>query len=206
MGSVGGSTAGPGSRSGDRTGPADLREAIAAVEARPSATADLPPLSAEAHEAAAAALRLLRYRPRIEHELRGRLVEKEHAPEVVDEAVDRVRAWGLLDDAEFAAEWVRGRRRRRGRSRGALMRELRDKGVSEAHIANAVADIDDRDERERASQLVRDRVARRTASDLTGPAAQSERRRLVAFLARRGYPTGLAMSVVDAELAAHSRS
>jgi len=180
-----------------------LRAAIAAVEARGSATADLPPLAPEAHEAATAALRLLRYRARSEHELRERLLGKEHPAEAVDEAVGRIRAWGLLDDAEFAADWVRGRRRLRGRSRGALERELRGKGVAEAHIAGAVAGIDESDERERAIELVRARLSRRPGPAGAGDDALGERRRLVAFLARRGYPTGLAMSVVDAELAAH---
>ena len=76
--------------------------------------------------------------------------------------------------------------------------------MAEGHIAHAVADIDDADERRQAAELVRARLARRPDAARSGPEAQGERRRLVAFLARRGYPTGLAMSVVDAELAAHA--
>lgn len=184
--------------------PEQLRAAVAAVEARPSGSQDLPPLSPEAHEAATVALRLLRYRPRSEHELRLRLVEKAHPAEAVDEALERVRVWGLIDDAEFATEWVRGRRRRRGKSRGALERELRDKGVAEVHIAAAVEGIDMSDERGRAAELVRARLARRPGP--TSSPGEGERRRLVAFLARRGYPTGLALAVVDAELAAYASS
>ncbi|MEH6818530.1 MAG: regulatory protein RecX [Dietzia psychralcaliphila] len=182
--------------------PEELRTAIAAVESRASSSSDLPPLAPEAHEAATAALRLLRHRPRSEHELRERLLTKDHAPAAVDEALERVRIWGLVDDAEFAAEWVRGRRRRRGRSRGALERELREKGVAEFHIAGAVSDIDETDDREQAAELVRARLARRPVDSGRGADLQGERRRLVAFLARRGYPTGLAMTVVNAELAA----
>lgn len=185
---------------------AELREAIAAVESRPSDSSDLPPLAPEAHEAASAALRLLRYRPRSEHELRERLQSKEHEPEAIDEAVTRIRVWGLIDDAEFAEEWVRGRRRRRGRSRGALERELRNKGVAEVHIADAVADIDDSDDREQATELIRTRLARTPVSGGSAADLQGEKRRLVAYLARRGYPTGLAMSVVSTELAAHASS
>ncbi|MCT1433793.1 regulatory protein RecX [Dietzia maris] len=185
-------------------GAEELRTAIAAVEARPSGSSDLPPLAPEALEAANAALRLLRYRPRSEHELRERLLDKEYAAEAVDEALGRARAWGLVDDADFAEEWVRGRRRRRGRSRGALERELRDKGVAEAHIARAVGEIDESDDRRQAAELVRGRLDRRPRAALSGPDVQGERRRLIAFLARRGYPTGLAVKVVDAELAAHA--
>ncbi|UVE95593.1 regulatory protein RecX [Dietzia sp. B32] len=191
-------------RPGGALGAEELRTAIAAVEARPSSSSDLPPLAPEAHEAASSALRLLRHRPRSEHELRGRLLEKEHSADAVDEALDRVRAWGLLNDADFAEEWVRGRRKRRGRSRGALERELRDKGVAESHIARAVGGIDESDDRRQAAELVRGRLDRRPAEALSGPDVQGERRRLIAFLARRGYPTGLAMKVVDAELAAHA--
>src|SRR5699024_3192060 len=97
--------------------PEELRTAVSAVENRGPAAADLPPLQAAAYDAAKAGLRLLKHRARSEHELRQRLLTAEHAADAVDEAVERIRAWGLLDDADFAAEWVRGRRRRRGRSR-----------------------------------------------------------------------------------------
>src|SRR5699024_3376089 len=184
--------------------PEELRTAVSAVENRGPAAADLPPLQAAAYDAAKAGLRLLKHRARSEHELRQRLLTAEHAADAVDEAVERIRAWGLLDDADFAAEWVRGRRRRRGRSRGALERELRDKGVAESHIARAVGGIDESDDRRQAAELVRGRLDRRPAEALSGPDVQGERRRLIAFLARRGYPTALAMKVVDAEFAAHA--
>lgn len=184
----------------------DLKSAIASVESRSTAASDLPPLSPGGHDAVKGALRLLRYRPRSEHELRQRLTSSDHPAEAVDDAIERLRAWGLIDDADFASEWVRGRRRSRGRSRGALERELRDKGVAENHISEAVADIDDADERDRAVELVRGRMSR-TASGSEGDRYDvGEKRRLVAFLARRGYPTGLAVAVVNAELAARASS
>lgn len=195
-----------GAARGRSVSPEQLRSAISAVESRAAATADLPPLTPDGHEAAKAGLRLLRYRARSEHELRTRLLTAEHPAEAVEDAVERIRAWGLLDDADFAAEWVRGRRRRRGRSRAALEHELRDKGVAEGHIADAVAGIDESEERARAIELVQGRLSRTPARRPSGGDTTGERRRLVAFLARRGYPTGLAMSVVDGELAARASS
>ena len=184
--------------------PEELREAVASVESRGSATSDLPPLSPAAHEAAAAALVLLRHRARSTEELRGRLLDKEMESGPVEEALARLRAWGLLDDEDFAREWVRGRRRRRGRSAGALARELRDKGVGEQHISDALSGITERDERAQAEDLVAERLERRGGpgvDDPRSPEWQAERRRLVAFLGRRGYPSGMSLSVVDAALA-----
>ena len=183
--------------------PAELKKAIEAIESRGSTTSDLPPLAPTAHEAASAALRLLRYRPRSTQELRERLLDKEFPTDAVEEALTRLRVWGLLDDAEFAREWVRGRRRRRGKSAGALERELRDKGISEVHIADALGDVDPQDEYEQAVELVAARLQRRRPETGTGPSDplwQAERRRLVAFLERRGYPVALALRAVDVAL------
>ena len=183
--------------------PAELRRAVEAMEARGSVSSDLPPLAPVAHEAATAALRLLRYRPRSTEELRGRLLDRDFPTEAVEEALTRLRVWGLLDDAEFAREWVRGRRSRRGKSAGALERELRDKGIAEVHIADALGDVDPQDEYDRAVELVDSRVRRRRPvvdTDPADPALQAERRRLVSFLERRGYPTALALRAVDAVL------
>lgn len=193
--------------SGASEAPGDILEAVRAVETRSSATADLPPLSAGAHGAAKKALSLLAVRPRSAHELRQRLLGAEHEAEAVDEAVDRLRAWELLDDADFAREWVRGRRSRRGKAAGALRAELQAKGVADRHIDAALAEIDVSDEFEKATELIRGRLERRAARASSvapgSPDHLREKRRLVSFLERRGFTGGLAMSVVDAELSAH---
>ena len=190
--------------------PAHLLEAVRAVEARGSATSDLPPLSDGAHAATKKGLSLLSIRPRSTHELRERLLVSEHEAWAVDEAVDRMRAWGLLDDADFAREWVRGRRNRRGKAAGALRLELQRKGVPERHIDAALSDIDISDEYEKATELIRGRLDRRGAPRVMGrrgsPEFVKEKRRLVSFLERRGFAGGLALTVVDAELGRHLES
>ncbi len=117
--------------------------------------------------------------------------------------LDRFTEVGLVDDAEFAREWVRVRHRDKGLSRRALADELRRKGVDPQHVEDALdgADgsggVDGDDERAAAEAL----VARRLPSS-RGLAYPKRVNRLVGMLARKGYGPGLAGDVVRRALAA----
>ncbi|GAB2937733.1 hypothetical protein GCM10027047_37910 [Rhodococcus aerolatus] len=153
--------------------------------------------AADQREAAReACLRALASRPRSRSELHRRLVDAGHEAGVVDGVLDRLTEAGLVDDAAFAAQWVRSRHGGgAGRSRRVLARELGQKGVDPEHVDVALEQVDDESERERALELAR-RGARRAPvpTDRAGRAAVV--RRLVGQLARRGYPTSLALAVV----------
>ena len=75
--------------------------------------------------------------------------------------------------------------------------ELRTKGVDNDVITAALADIDAGAERERAEQLVRDKLRR----ERLGDDDTKVMRRLVGMLARRGYHQSVALDVVKTELA-----
>ena len=87
--------------------------------------------------------------------------------------------------------WVESRQRTRGSARGVLRQELRRKGVDSDTIEEAVATIEPQAERARAVELVRVKARSLGRFD-----AQTRARRLSAMLQRRGYPPGLAFSVV----------
>jgi regulatory protein len=112
--------------------------------------------------------------------------------------LDRLAAVGLVDDAGFAEQWVRSRRVNAGKGKRALAAELRTKGVDNEVITAALGDIDAAAERDRAEQLVRDKLRRERLGDDDDPKVM---RRLVGMLARRGYGQNLALDVVKAELA-----
>ncbi|HEU4675000.1 MAG TPA: RecX family transcriptional regulator, partial [Motilibacteraceae bacterium] len=78
-----------------------------------------------------------------------------------------------------------------------LAQELRTKGVEDGLAREALDQLDPEQERETAQRLVRARLA--STRGLEYPARV---RRLAGLLARKGYPGGLALSVVRAELAA----
>ncbi len=82
-----------------------------------------------------------------------------------------------------------------GKGKRALAVELRKKGVDNDVIDAALADLDPATERQRAEQLVRDKLRRERLDDDDGDVKVT--RRLVGMLARRGYNQSMAFDVVS---------
>ena len=59
--------------------------------------------------ARALCLRLLTARARTRAELSGQLTKRGYPDDIRDRVLDRLVAAGLVDDADFAQEWVRSR-------------------------------------------------------------------------------------------------
>jgi regulatory protein len=111
--------------------------------------------------------------------------------------LDRLAEVGLVDDAAFAGAWVETRHAGRGLARRALAHELRHRGVPDDLVDDALDRLSPDEERATALALVQARLpATRRLAPLT------RRRRLIGLLARKGYPAGLAASVVREALAA----
>ncbi|MFY9918280.1 MAG: recombination regulator RecX [Mycobacterium sp.] len=142
-------------------------------------------------------LRLLTARARTRAELAGQLTKRGYPDDVSAKVLDRLADVGLVDDADFAEQWVRSRRMNGGKGKRALAAELRTKGVDNEVISAALADIDAGAERERAEQLVSDKLRRERLTDDDAKLA----RRLVGMLARRGYSQTMAFDVVKVALA-----
>ena len=158
-----------------------------------------PPSTSESREEQARnlCLSLLTARARTRAELEGQLTKRGYPDDVCARVLDRLAKVGLVDDADFAEQWVRSRRVNAGKGKRALAAELRTKGVDDDVIAAALADIDAGAERQRAEQLVRDKLRREKLGDDDTKIA----RRLVGMLARRGYSQTMAFDVVKGELA-----
>ena len=131
-----------------------------------------------------AALRLLSYRARSEHELRQRLMDRGFEESLVAGELERLRGAGLVDDAAFAAAWVDERARLSPRGSRALRHELRNRGIAQPIAEAATSDVDDR---ETAMDLAQAR-----ASTLHGAPYESFVRRLGGYLQRRGIDAGTA--------------
>lgn len=143
-------------------------------------------------------LRLLTARARTRAELAGQLAKRGYPEDVSDKVLDRLEQVGLVDDADFAEQWVRSRRANAGKGRRALIAELRTKGVDNEVIEATLADDEPGAERARAERLVADKLRREKLAD--GDDAKLARR-LVGMLARRGYSQTMAFDVVKVALA-----
>lgn len=156
-----------------------------------------PEFRAAVARAQDACVRLLAARERSRHELAERLARREFTAPVIDEVLGRLDRAGLVDDRRFAEQWVASRHRDSGRARAVLARELRDKGVAAEIAEEALAQIDGEDEQVRAGELIRPRLARAVTAPVTDPRERDRIiRRLLGVLARRGYPSSVAHTVV----------
>jgi regulatory protein len=144
-------------------------------------------------------LRLLAARARSRAELIDKMAKRGYPDEVVETVLGRLVAVGLVDDEDFAAQWVRSRHTYSGKGKRALAAELRTKGVDAEVIVAALDGIDAGAERVRAEQLVDRKLRREMLADGDDPKVM---RRLVGMLARRGYSQSMAVAVVTDALAA----
>lgn len=134
------------------------------------------------------ALRYLAVRPRSEHEVRQSLRQKEVPPPVIDQALERLRTLGYVDDHAFAVFWASDRRQFKPLSARALRYELRQKGVSADIIDEVLREQDDSEEAYRAAQSQVRRVKSAGRRDL--------HQKLMMFLARRGFPPRVSRDAV----------
>ncbi len=152
--------------------------------------ADIAALTGEAAITVAteSAARFLAVRPRSKQEVRQSLVKKGIADPVIDAALERLTAFGYLDDRAFADLWVRDRMTFKPTSPRALRYELRQKGISRDIIDEALADLDAEDAAYRAAQA----QARR----FHGSERRAFETKVGAFLQRRGFSYAVVRSTL----------
>ena len=131
------------------------------------------------------ALNLLALRARSSRELRRQLVRKGEPADQVDAAIARLQVAGFLDDGAFARQFARSKAVGAGMSRRRIQQELGRRGVARQIGDDAIADVfaeEQLDER-----AVVEQAARKKLRSLKNLDADTRKRRLYAYLARRGY-------------------
>ena len=139
-----------------------------------------------------AAYNYLSYRARSVKEVRDKLVQKEFAEEIIEQVVDDLQRQKLLNDREFARRFVEARLGRANGSRK-LAQELRRKGIETEIIDEVLGEFAATlDSEERAVGLLGKQAWR-----YRGLERDKAKRRMLGFLARRGYDAQMARSAVD---------
>lgn len=180
------------------TVPADVVTALGLLVGQLLSGEAISQLDAAAEEEGAvrSALRSLELRAHGAVELARKLERKGHGKDSVSAALTRLDRLGLLDDRAFAQAYIAARSAR-GRGPERLRRDLAMLGV-EPEIARQVlaesqAGVDD----PLAQPLA---LARKRVAQLKGLPKEARRRRLAAYLARRGFQGSEVRGVVESVL------
>jgi regulatory protein len=135
------------------------------------------------------AVHFLSFRSRSESEISKKLTGQGFSNQEIDPVLTRLRESGLVGDTQFARTWIENRTAFRPRSRRLLYLELRQKGVAEDVISEALEEA--RDDTDLANE-----AARRYTRRLSGLGWGEFRERMQAFLMRRGFSYGTIKSVI----------
>jgi len=137
-------------------------------------------------------LNQLNFMPRSRKELETTLAKRHVEPDVAKAVLDRFEEIGMVDDAAYAELLIRSRCNTKRVSRSVLRQQLRQKGVDQEIIEEALMVITDGDELRMATELVE-----RKARAMSRLEPEVRKRRLFGLLARKGYNTSIALQVIQ---------
>ena len=130
--------------------------------------------------------------PRSRKELETTLAKRKIDADVANEVLDRFVEINVINDAEFAELLVRSRCNTKKVSRSVMRQQLRQKGVDQEIIEEALLAVTDDDELRMATELVEKKSRAMNQLD-----PQVRKRRLFGLLARKGYGTAIALRVIN---------
>ena len=136
------------------------------------------------------ALWLLGRRGYTAKEIRDKLIKKEATPEVIEQTLARLIERKFVDDAQYAASYIRFRKTQKGPL--ALRRELFRKGVAEEVVDETLLELDEDSQSETATELLQKNVWRFNKDD-----PRKNYSKAYAFLARRGFGSDVVKRAIE---------
>ena len=153
---------------------------------------------AAAEAAHRVATRLLAVHPRTEHELGRKLRERGHPEAAIRSALDRLRVTRALDDEAVSRRFAAGRLLK-GHGPSRVLSDLLARGVERQGAERAIQEASQEEGVETDAQVRR--LLERRVRSVAGLAPEVQRRRLLAFLARRGFRGREIQALVSRSLA-----
>lgn len=146
-------------------------------------------LESEKNTAFDKALTFLSATRKTEKEIRLHLSKKGYLPAVIDYVVEKLREYGFINDEEYAEAYTESASKKKG---GRLIRmELKNKGLSEEAIENALSELDEGQELETAKGILEKYMRGKTADKAT---LQKAYRHLMS----KGFDYDTAKAAIDA--------
>jgi regulatory protein len=172
-----------------------LAGAIEKIIERPAQNQPTPSAERRSRRVENVSLHALARRGLSSHEMMDLLRARELSDDEIEGEVARLERAGLLDDVELASTLVRTLHERKGLGKSAIAAELRRRRVDVDAIESALSELDGDDELQRAREL-----AVKRAPQLRSLDSETARRRLGAFLMRKGYSGSVVATAVGEAL------
>lgn len=148
-------------------------------------------LDEERQSAYLKAIKQIGIRPRSMHEVRQKLGRDGFEEETVNDVIQRLVTEGYLNDLEFAKLFIEHRTLYQKKGRHYIRQELTQKGLSSKQIGRALEELDKESELEGAMALAR-KQWRTTSGEIP-----DKKRKTMAYLLRRGYPSSIVHQAVN---------
>ena len=133
------------------------------------------------------AYRYLGFSARSRAEIERRLEKDEFPPDVIAAVIVELEAQNYLNDAQFAQDWIADRADRKKYGKGRLKAELQRRGIDKELIEEAMEDVAEEEEVKRALAAARQKWHPERIAEADHESRQAEKRKIAAFLQRRGF-------------------
>jgi len=152
--------------------------------------------SSQDKKAFSAALRVLTRRDRSETELRQKLVQFGFSHSAIETAIKKCQEYNYLNDDRYATERARAFMRS-GQGVGRKIKlDLQRRGVDETTVGQA---LEVAEAEFSTDQILRDQLLRRFPNFDYFTADNREKRRVIGFFQRRGFPLGQIFTILKEE-------
>lgn len=126
-------------------------------------------------------------------EIEAKLKRLQYLPETVEMVIYKLQREGLLNDADFAFQWTESRIAQGRYGKKKIAYELKNKGLNEEQIRNALDETDPDQELDNAVSLAGNAWKRRS----TGEDPRKTKQKIFAMLCRRGFDYDMAKQALD---------
>lgn len=127
------------------------------------------------------AVHYISYRSRTTQEVQRKLKDQDFSEQVIADVIERLRNNHFLADAAYAQRWVENRVDLKPRSHRLMAMELRQKGIGDAEIEQALENAPQ--DEELAYEALKRRIHRYSRMDF-----QTYKRKASGYLGRKGFP------------------
>lgn len=135
---------------------------------------------------------LLKFRPRSEKELYARLKKKKITEEIIRETLAFLKDKGFIDDQLFAKTWIESRLKRPLGLRR-IKEELKLKGIDKEIIESQIHEL----KKTYTEPDIVIKIAKARLSKLKGIEPQKAKRRVYAYLLRRGFSPEIVIDAIN---------